>query len=242
MRPVAIKAKEALHTAKASKMLNFSYNFTAPRRHLQKFDGILDEIMADACTRIAFDTMRDAKFEYAEGIDRPKPWTISGVQVQKADKAEGRGNIHAKVFIATDREGRGGDRTYYMKRLIEGGVVTPRRKALAIPSELVQDRYGNLRRGELKRLMNEVKRMRGKGKRAKQARSEREYLIANRAGIFVRYGQSRQLHLLVAFVRKSTYQASLRTMEEIALERIRNTGEKRLAEAARKALRKIRAS
>jgi len=217
--------------------INGDRDLTGARSYAAALQEELAKEATVVANQLAFDVRRAFQGELREEIDRPKPYTLQGVQVTKALP----GTHTSKIYIASDSEGQGGDRTDYLQRLIEGGTRIPKRRVLAVPSELVQDQYGNLRRNEVKRLMAEAKRMRGRGKKAKQARAEKEYLFANKQGIWLRYANSRKITMLVAFVGQAKYEKVLRSVPEVGKQELQRVYLKRIRGAINGAIKRAKA-
>ena len=91
-------------------------------------------------------TVRDAKAVMDRKldivIDQPTPFTKRGIAIRAARKTM----LTASVFFK-DIQAR------YLKLQETGGIRYPRRRALVIPSERQTNKYGNLPRGRIKRLL-----------------------------------------------------------------------------------------
>ena len=91
-------------------------------------------------------TVRDAKGVMDRKldvvIDRPTPFTQRGIAIKAARKTL----LTASVFFK-EMQAR------YLALQETGGVRYPKRRALVIPSETQANKYGNLPRGRVKRLL-----------------------------------------------------------------------------------------
>lgn len=84
-----------------------------------------------ALNRTAFDLQQIEKKGAAADIDRPVPYTISGIRYAKSSKH----NLTAKVFVEKER-------AKYLQWPVFGGSRKPRRKVLVI-GMTTRNRYGN---------------------------------------------------------------------------------------------------
>jgi hypothetical protein len=87
---------------------------------------------AKALTATAFNGREKAQADMALQLDRPTPFTVRGVQVERAIKER---EPTAAVFIEQKRYA-------YLRYQIEGGVRRPKRRALLIGMG-ARNRYGN---------------------------------------------------------------------------------------------------
>lgn len=95
----------------------------------------------------------------AQSLDKPTPFTTSenSTFIRPATKTK----LEAAVLFKDRQAG-------YLKYQLEGGVRTPTRKALRLPSAIGLDQYGNLPRGTIKRLVSLARKESKFGKRTAQ--------------------------------------------------------------------------
>lgn len=101
---------------------------------------------AVALTQTARMVARGSVMEMERVLDNPTPFTKSGLYVKRATKD----NLVAEVGFK-DRQAR------YMKFQIEGGERSPGRRGIKLPGDVKLDRYGNIPRGELRKLLDAAK-------------------------------------------------------------------------------------
>ena len=106
----------------------------------------------------AFDVQRAVKQALPNALDNPIKYTISGVQVKKAEK----NNLIATVGFAGKGFGRSSGsipQADYMHFMIKGGIRTPRATAIAVPNprsgKKVTNKAGNIPRGKIKKLLSD---------------------------------------------------------------------------------------
>ncbi|MCB1998133.1 MAG: hypothetical protein KDG57_20060 [Rhodoferax sp.] len=99
-----------------------------------------------ALTRVAQAVQRELPAELDRSLDRPTPFTRSGFFIKPARKD----NLVATVGIKPTVYG-------YLRKQIEGGTVQPDKGRLKLPSEVQLNRYGNIPRGLVKKLVMQAK-------------------------------------------------------------------------------------
>jgi hypothetical protein len=106
----------------------------------------------------AFDVQRAVKQALPNALDNPIKYTISGVQVKKAEK----NNLIATVGFAGKGFGRSSGsipQADYMHFMIKGGIRTPRKTSIAVPNprsgKKVTNKAGNIPRGKIKKLLSD---------------------------------------------------------------------------------------
>ena len=100
--------------------------------------------LSNSLNDVAFNSMKAERQLMMVQVDRPKPFTVSGVQVKKSSKR----SLLAKVFIPMNR-------WKYLRKIIYGGANTRAGIKHAIPvNKALENAYGGLRRGTAKSLSN----------------------------------------------------------------------------------------
>ena len=100
--------------------------------------------IASALTTTAQQTSNLLTNKLPEFFDRPTPYTMRAIGIERATKA----NLQARVFVKRDQ-------LKYLIYGIEGGTRTPRNKALVIPIEVKLNQYGNVARGKIAALLKQ---------------------------------------------------------------------------------------
>lgn len=77
-----------------------------------------------------------------KSLDRPTPFTLRGFAIKRASKRRLTGMVFAKP-IQND----------YLARLEDGGTRIPRRRAIPVPVGQRRNRYGNMPRGAVSRVL-----------------------------------------------------------------------------------------
>jgi len=101
----------------------------------------------------AFGLQKEIKRQMPKKLDRPTPWTISGVQVKKSTKKK----LVAVVYMA-GADGlpkQNADRNKYMKYQVNGGTRTPKKSKIPVPytKNMRLNKYGNMPRNKIKSLV-----------------------------------------------------------------------------------------
>lgn len=98
--------------------------------------------IAKALTATAKDTQGLLTTALPRQLDRPTPFTMRAFAVTPATKQVHR----AKVFIRPDQ-------WKYLKYQVEGGVRKPAKRALILPKAIRLNKYGNMQRSAIKKLL-----------------------------------------------------------------------------------------
>jgi len=120
------------------------------RSNLKQLTKGLDDItqkqipfaMALTLTKTVQSAQRSEKIAMDRQLDRPTPFTKRGVAIQKATKT----NWQAQVFIKDIQ-------AEYLKWVVEGGTRKPKNKAHLLPVTLKRNKYGNIPRGKVQKLL-----------------------------------------------------------------------------------------
>ena len=114
----------------------------------------LPSAMRNALNDTAFETMKYMRRILPRNLDKPTPFTIRNLQFEKTDKKR----LVSKVGFASPTFGKpiGRGSAYYMKLLIDGGIRTPQRTSIAVPTKLYKtDKFGNIGKpGKIRSLLN----------------------------------------------------------------------------------------
>lgn len=90
----------------------------------------------------AFDARKAVQVQLPKKLDRPTPWTIRGVRVGKSTKRR----LTSSVYFMPDR-------AKYMKYQIAGGTRTNAAGTIVMPKAINQNKYGNIPRGKVRKLL-----------------------------------------------------------------------------------------
>jgi len=120
------------------------------RSNLKQLTKGLDDIaqkqipfaMALTLTKTVQSAQRSEKIAMDRQLDRPTPFTKRGVAIRKATKT----NWQAQVFIKESQ-------AEYLKWVVEGGARKPKNKAHLLPVILKRNKYGNIPRGKVQKLL-----------------------------------------------------------------------------------------
>ena len=102
----------------------------------------------------AFGLQKEIKRQMPTKLDRPTPWTVSGVLVRKSKKTD----LEAFVYMAGARglPKESVDRNQYMKYQVNGGTRYPKKTKIPVPSKnLKVNKYGNMPRNKIKSLVKQ---------------------------------------------------------------------------------------
>jgi hypothetical protein len=98
--------------------------------------------VATGLTRIAQRAQNDVERSLPQKIDRPTPFTQRGVGSTVATKRRPTSRVFIKRVQAQ-----------YLGLLERGGTLRPKRKSLVVPAGVRLNRYGNLTRNKVKKLL-----------------------------------------------------------------------------------------
>ncbi|MBF0289862.1 MAG: hypothetical protein HQM14_18770 [SAR324 cluster bacterium] len=123
-------------------MISITHNLKEVAKRLKRIEKQIPFATRNAINATAFDAQREAKEAMPKFFDRPTPFTVKGVQVNKATKQ----NLKAEVVIPANRE--------YLGRQIKGGVLEPKKgKDLIFPGPAQSlNKYGNIPKNRYKTL------------------------------------------------------------------------------------------
>ncbi|MBD8875425.1 hypothetical protein [Roseibium polysiphoniae] len=131
------------------------------------------------------DVERNTQKSMTRRLDRPTPFTMRGLAKWKANKRK----LRASVFFKDAQAG-------YLEKQETGGIRRPKGRAIPVPVGQRVNKYGNMPKGAIKRLL------------ARKDVFSRK--INGVAGIWQRpKGRRKTLKLLVAYQPKATYQPRL---------------------------------
>ena len=149
--------------------------------------------IASTLSALAFQSMEEEKKQAKKYLDRPAPFTISGIKYKAANKK----NLMSLVFIKEATTKRA-----YMKYAIEGGISRAKKTAMVHPASGSKlNRYGNFPQNYVKTaLKNKDKFFSGvpKGMTGDQ-----------NSGIWQRYGtkNNRKIKMVAQWRKSRSYQA-----------------------------------
>lgn len=123
-------------------MISVKHNIKALSKSLKGFRDQIPFATSKALNATAFDARKGVIAQLHKDIDRPTPFTISGVRYSNSNKR----NLTATIYILPNR-------WEYLKFQVEGGTRKPRSAKLAIGVGVKRNKYGNPSRGSVKRLL-----------------------------------------------------------------------------------------
>ncbi|MDP5209998.1 hypothetical protein [Microbulbifer sp. 2205BS26-8] len=244
-------------------------------RRMQRLARDSPKVAANALNYLAFDTRENMQREMESIFDRPAPFTLRGVLVERASAQ----NLQAKVFLR-DEAFKGIPPAKYLQGQIHGGGRRHKRfeRALqrigllpsgmyAVPSKHAPlDKNGNFPRGELIRMLSQLRAFGEQGYRAnatakslarrwrgsKKKRGSQYFVLQQQRGklppgIYLRknYGNDSSIaHLqmgaakpMFIFVKAPSYRARF-PFRKIAARVARDNIQKGFANAVKRELRK----
>jgi len=207
---------------------SFKSDTSALRGNLKQQKRQLPFAISTALNSSAFDIQRHLKSELPKKLDRPTPYTIRGVQVEKATKR----TLKAAVGFAGEGFGRlpanaGIPPAEYMSRLIPKGpkvrTARPGTKGIQVPANARLNRYGNLPRNYISKVL-------GRG----------GFLgtINGQYGLWSSY--QGVLQLVVAFERQTHYGAAPFDLFRLSVNRLKQVWNQNLSQAIARANRTAR--
>ncbi len=125
-------------------MIGVTSNVRAFRRELDRQQKQANFAVALGLTRTAQDVKRDTERHIEQVFDRPTPFTKRGVFIRPARKSDARPTA---IVGIKDKQAE------YLSIQQEGGVEYPEGKAFVIPVKQRRNKYGNLPRRAVQRLL-----------------------------------------------------------------------------------------
>tara|TARA_B100001123_G_scaffold102450_1_gene118649 strand:+ start:1694 stop:2356 length:663 start_codon:yes stop_codon:yes gene_type:complete len=185
----------------------------------------LPSAIRNALNDTAKDTWEYMRRTLPRHIDNPTPYTLKNLQYEKTDK----NRLEAKVGFASSTFGkpRGIGSAHYMKLLIDGGIRTPRRTSIAVPTKVYKtDKFGNIGKpGKIKSLLNK--------------KNHFQDTLNGKAGIFKTSGRgkNKKTEMIIAYEKTTIYrpQFNFPVITKQVVNRVfKPTFEKQLNEVLRK--------
>jgi len=165
--------------------------------------------MALTLTKTVQSAQRSEIIAMERQLDRLTPFTKHGVAIQKATKQ----NWQARVFIKDIQ-------AEYLHWVVEGGSRQPKNKAHVLPATIRRNKYGNIPRGKIKKLLQRSDVFSGKLK-----------------GVPGLYQRTRKgVKLLFAYERVAKYKPQYK-FKDVAEKRIRQTLDRNFRLAMERSLR-----
>ena len=130
---------------------------------------------AKALTATVKGAQEAAKKGMVRKLDRPTPFTLRGVAVERATKQSQRARVFIKDIQAE-----------YLDLQITGGTRLPRRRAILVPANVRLNKYGNMPRNKISKLL------------------DKPNVFSAEGGIYQRY-KRKQPKLLVSYADKVNY-------------------------------------
>ncbi len=131
--------------------INVKSDLKALSKHLDRIQKKqIPFATAKALTQTAKDAQAAAKRAAVAKLDRPTPFTLRGFAIERATKR----NLRARVFIKSVQ-------AKYLKWQIEGGVKSGGRRGLRVPANIRVNKYGNIPRGRVLKLLAQANVFRG---------------------------------------------------------------------------------
>ncbi|MFS8182139.1 hypothetical protein ACMG4P_11360 [Pseudovibrio denitrificans] len=202
-------------------MFQYTVNFSQVAKGLTKAEQLqVPYAISLALNETAQDIKTNSEKALSRRLDRPTPFTKRGLALKRASKR----NLSAVVFFK-DRQAD------YLELQEKGGTRKPKRKALAVPFSQRLNKYGNLPRRAIDRLLKRSDVFQGEinGVEGIWQRPKRGKRRNGSRGTKGRTG----LKLLIAYEKSADYQPRLRFREGA-----RKTADARIKHNFRRAMRK----
>lgn len=135
--------------------------------------------VAAALTQTAWDVAKEESRQLSLKLDRPTRFTLKSFEVKKATKHHLVSTVSIKPIQAN-----------YLRYQINGGIRSPKGKAIAVPTGVKLNRYGNMKRHQVAALLSDPDNFSGE--------------INGHSGIWHRRDDG-GLDLLVAWEQTATY-------------------------------------
>lgn len=168
-------------------MADFEANFEALLRGLTAVEQRqVPYALALTLNAVVTDVKTNTEGSMTRRLDKPIPFTQKGLAIHRATKAR----LEASAFFK-DRQAA------YLELQESGGMRRPKGRALVLPADQKVNRYGNLPKGTVKRLLLRGDVFSGS--------------VGGVAGIWQRFGPGkRKLRLLIAYEPEASYRPRLK--------------------------------
>lgn len=167
--------------------MSFTRNIKAVERDLSDMARKqLPFALSVALNATAEDIQKNETRRLSKVLDRPTPFTKRAYRVRRSSKR----HLEARVFAMRAQ-------AKYLGRLEDGGIATPKRRALVLPQKARVNRYGNLPRGSVRRAIARP-----------NVFSTRNKGGPGGPGVFQRM-KSGKIKKLVSYVKRATYRPQL---------------------------------
>lgn len=192
-----------------------------------------------ALTRTVEQAAAELTRELPRALDKPTPFTLKAWSIRRATKID-----QTAVVFAKDAQEQ------YLQWQVFGGDRAPNKKAQRLPTAIKLNEFGNIPRGEIKRLVKLAQ----EGKRLTRARGAK-LGISNKVDLFygdpgngmppgvfkrVVHGNTHQLVPLVVMPQRAVHYKARFPMRDIVLRVVRSRFAANYAEAWAQALRSAR--
>lgn len=149
--------------------------------------------VSQALNDTAFDARKAVQAQLPRKLKSPTPWTIRGVRVGKSTKHR----LVSRVYFNPDR-------AKYMRYQIAGGIRTEADGTIVMPKGIKLNKYGNIPRGKISRLLQKPNTFIGTIKGVPGVWQRGHF---TRSGRFSSAGKGRQgsLRLLARFEDQAAY-------------------------------------
>jgi hypothetical protein len=206
--------------------VSVKHNVAALRRELRRWPKQVAFASANAITKTAWDSKRAVDKQLKTKLDRPTPFTLKAVSVDRATKTKQR----AVVAIRPNR-------WQYLQWVIDGGTKRPAHRALTMPVGVKTNKHGNMTRSTVKRLL---------AKRAKTGHGSTFSGVPRgqpgaKPGIYMRLGRGKakgraNLSLMVGYRRHANYRGGIIPFNKIVKNVVRNRMPRNVEAAVKQAL------
>lgn len=123
-------------------MISVKSNLKQLSKQLAGFGDQIPYATSRALNATAFKARKEAIKRLHKDIDKPTPFTVSGIRYSNSNKR----NLTASVYIMPNR-------WEYLHFQVSGGTRKARNTVIAVASGVKRNKYGNPSRGALKRLL-----------------------------------------------------------------------------------------
>lgn len=153
-------------------MISLKSDLSAFNQDIDRAVKGADQALVNALNWTAFDARSDVQDEIKRVFDNPTPWTINSVYVKKATPRNQVATIGIKDSTLSGTPAaeylraqvEGGDRSLKrVERLLQRAGVIQSKHRLVITKQARKNKHGNITKGRLKNIVNDVRRGRKRG-------------------------------------------------------------------------------
>ena len=200
--------------------------------------------VSNTLNAIAFEGRKHVQSQLKAKLDQPTPYTLRGVQVEKAHKKKA---LVAKIGFAGKGFGKMQGENLpanYMKYQIAGGIRHPRKRTIMVPTKHQKtNKFGNLAKTKYRSLIADKARYFAGVPTEGSKGGRKPRLGPEASGVWKRLGpggnRRKNIQMMIAFEQQADYKPRF-LFSEIVTKHVKRTFQKEFQKAFQKAMKSAR--